>query len=85
MTFSSLEQIPNYLRPIFKEIVVIIERTFVYLINETMKIGNSTDSSNDLSFFPNLPKNKTARHLTNGKGKQFAQRNLLAILLYCQE
>lgn len=37
---------------------VIIERTFVYLIHETMKIGNSTDSSNDLSFFPNLPKKK---------------------------
>lgn len=47
---------PNYLRPILKEVVVIIERTFVYPINKTMKIGNSTDSSNDLSCFPNLPK-----------------------------
>lgn len=24
-----------------------------------MKIGNSTDSNNDLSFFPNLPKKKS--------------------------
>lgn len=32
--FSSLEQIPNYLRQIFKEIVVIIERTFVYPRND---------------------------------------------------
>lgn len=53
---SSLEQIPNYLRPILEEIVVIIERTFVYPINDTMKIGKSADSSNDLSFFPNFPK-----------------------------
>lgn len=53
---SSLEQIPNYLRPILEEIVVIIERTLVYPINDTMKIGKSADSSNDLSFFPNFPK-----------------------------
>lgn len=33
-SFSSLEQVPNYLRPIFKEIVVIIERTFVYPRND---------------------------------------------------
>lgn len=53
---SSLEQIPNYLRPILEEIVVIIERTFVYPINDTMKIGKSADSNNDLSVFPNFPK-----------------------------
>lgn len=64
---SSLEQIPNYLRPILEEIVVIIERTFVYPINDTMKIGKSADSSNDLSFFSQLSKNKTARDLCHGQ------------------
>lgn len=46
----------NYLRLILKEVVVIIERIFVYFINKIMKIGNSIDSSNDFSCFFNLLK-----------------------------
>lgn len=35
--------------------------------------------------FSQLAKNKTARHLSDWKGKPFAHRILLAILLCCQE
>lgn len=53
---------------------VIIERTFVYLIHETMKIGNSTDSSNDLSFFPYLPKKKDSEAFDKLKGETICSK-----------
>lgn len=39
-----------------------------------MKIGNSTDSSNDLSFFPNLPKKKDSEAFDKLKGETICSK-----------
>lgn len=39
-----------------------------------MKIGNSTDSSNDLSNFPNLPKKKDSEAFDKLKGETICSK-----------